>query len=482
MLVVTNQIKLYGKKIISDLALRSGSADSNSFSCYPGMSGIVNHFANVETTANLEEMFNNQNDFDADKIQPHFDSEHYDKDLEKEEYEIGPEFDPNTESYADCDYYRRLEDICSEYLEDYIGNVTYNVFNHVGANGVKTYENNHTIQPTLVSLDDNDDITELADLQVDSNPDAWSAYEVHKAIENLPYTIKRLNMLSLYTQIHMLSFIASYVIAKEKNAQARNAGSQMVLKKNAVIAEKVYQYSVPGIVGKKVEVSNKNIHAAEVFDWMEYRCDKWQSYHEDVENFMHYCKVLNIDLVNDDMTKYDGNFANSLIVTTLTPNRQYAVNVFNAINNPEVKKEDSKDLVLETISTFNELVNTNPDVQDVVRHHTAEMQERYLVDGSSIHNLFSMLSGKGSNKAEDYSWQEGLLYCRNELVVLPTRLVGDVNFIVDKFIISELGYCIHLSDDISLNMMPVSAALENAKNINIHHSKEDLAKWLRYSV
>ena len=141
------------------------------------MIGVLNKcMRDVDTVANMADLYNKQSDFDADKLQPHFRTEEeYDRETEMFEYETVAPFDPVIDDYATfTDYYRRLEDIPSDYIAHYIMMAGKNITDKSGSNGLITFENNHRVQPTLVSVDDNSDFTELADLEVEEDTNIWS--------------------------------------------------------------------------------------------------------------------------------------------------------------------------------------------------------------------------------------------------------------------------------------------------------------------
>ena len=70
MLVITNPVQLYGKKVITDIALRTGDHTKENFSYGPGMKHVVYKFwkDTEDTSSILEEHFEAQKDFDCDVI------------------------------------------------------------------------------------------------------------------------------------------------------------------------------------------------------------------------------------------------------------------------------------------------------------------------------------------------------------------------------------------------------------------------------
>lgn len=483
MFVITNPIKLYGRKVTTDLALRSGSANANSYSHTKGLSAVVQHFWTSDTDANLEMLFQEQADFDADVKQPHYTWEDYDKIKEQEEYETTVPYSPSKDKTDFNEYYRRLEDICSEYFEDYVANIVYTILNKKGAGGVKRYEEKHRIQPTLYSIDDNDDVTELADLQIMEDPDKWPIEARNEAALKLPYTIKRLHNLSCYCGIHMLSLIQSYVVAKRKNYIKRLSGSTMSLKKNAVIAECVYTCKPDGTLGKKIEVSNKNKKAEEMYNWLIGINKDYPSYRDDYHNFLHYCKVLSIDLENDDMSKYDKDYVSNLTVLTLTPDSQYNQAIYNSILQPTTVSVDAPDVYLETMASFNEACMSNENLITTARTHDSLKAAQHLEEAKALYNYYSIVFLGKTTEDSKYSWNNGFLYYDDNLVIMNTQLVSNDNFTLGEFIISELGYVIHVSNLMALDIMTVYIAKENMLAKYVYKDAVDgLYKWQRVSV
>ena len=53
MILITTPVKWYGRKIVTDLVLRSGSSNVSDFSPYEGKNGIVENFGKEETLLTL---------------------------------------------------------------------------------------------------------------------------------------------------------------------------------------------------------------------------------------------------------------------------------------------------------------------------------------------------------------------------------------------------------------------------------------------
>lgn len=455
MLIINNPIRLYGRKVVTDLALRSGSVTANSFSNSEGLASMVDKMWSEPTFASKEAMFQNQVDFDADKIQPHYIEYDYAKEIEEYEYEVP--YNPAVDKTDFDRYYRRLEDINGEYLEKYVGNLVYTICRRSG--GVREFNYQHAVAPTILDVEDNTP-SELADLETDGQKDAWSESTVNEALTNLPYVLKRFNNLSRLTGIHILGFVCSYILAKEENKLLQQAGSTKLLKRNAVISKNVWACDKQGNATHKVEVSNKNQHAYFVFDWIEGGIDQYQAYREDVINFMHYVRVLNID-ISENMERYGTEFLNKLTVVTLTPNAQYNPEIYKALlNGTSVSSGISESAIQDTISLFSELCTTDESLKKVQSNYTADKQRQHLEQARKLYSAY-MLSIGEFVKQSSIEFYDGYLHYDGELVTVNSNLYGDTMFRDTRCLISELGFLVHITDSLFLHLMSIYIAYDN---------------------
>lgn len=476
MLIITTPIRLYGRNVITDLALRSGSVDANSFSATSGLSAMVDSLWSEPTFASKEALFQQQIDFDADSRQPHF--KEFDRDKENEEYERERAYDPSVDKTDFSNYYRRLEDIDSGYLEEYVGFIVYSICRYA-KNGVKMFNYKHAVAPTLMDLED-DSVTELADLETDGVKDAWSEATINEALTKLPYVLKRLHNLSRYTGIHMLSFVCSYMIAKDKNIRAQQAGSSKYLKHNAVIAENVWTCDNMGDAVHKVVISNKNLKAKEMFAWIEGEVDKYHAYHEDVTNFMHYVKVLNIN-INENMEKYGTAFINKLVVTTLTPNSQYNQSIYNALLSGGVARDDSFDALQATMCKFKETCMSDESLMKVVQNFDMDKQTNNLKTSIKLYTAYCLMNGKLCSE-KMFEFHDGYLYYDGDLCVMDSHLFTNMTFFDSRCVISELGFLVQVGNELVLNLMTVYCAEENMQ-MKIHKDSDNkLNTWWRVSL
>lgn len=455
MLIINNPIRLYGRKVVTDLALRSGSVTANSFSNSTGLSAMVDKMWSEPTFASKEAMFQKMVDFDADRIQPHYTEYDYAKEIEEFEYEIP--YNPAVDKTDFNRYYRRLEDISSEYLEKYVGNLVYTICRRSG--GVKEFNYQHAVAPTILDVEDNTP-SELADLETDGQKDAWSESVINEALTNMPYVLKRLNNLSRFIGIHMLSFVCSYILAKDENKLLQQAGSTKLLKRNAVISKNVWACDREGNATHKVEISNKNQHAYMAFDWMEGSIDKYQAYREDVINFMHYVRVLNID-ITENMEKYGTEFLKKLVVVTLTPNSQYNPDIYKALlSGGSVQSSSSETIIQDTVSLFSELCTTDESLKKVQAEYNSIKQRQHLEQARKLYSAYMLSQGEFTNQST-IEFYDGYLYADGKLAIVDANMFGGTVFRDNRCLISELGFLVHVTDSLSIHLLSIYLAYDN---------------------
>ena len=220
-----------------------------------------------------------------------------------------------------------------------------------------------------------------------------------------------------------------------------------------------------------------------MYDWLVGVNNLYPSDREDFHNFLHYCKVLNIDLENDDMSKYDESFVDQLVVLTLTPDTQYNQSIFNDILNPTLVEEEHQDVYLETISTFREMCVSNEKLIATMREYDSLKAAEHMKVAQELHFFYSVSFLGKPTESDKYMWQDGFLYYDGQLVVLNTQLVSNTTFTIGECIISELGYIIHVSDLMSLDIMTLYVAKENMVSKYITKDSDYvMLNWQRFSV
>lgn len=407
-----------------------------------------------ETSADLEYLFENQNDFDADKKKPHLD---VDADYSPEaEAEFGGDdatYDPSVDTQDFVRYHRRLEDINREFVLQFVDNTLYNIREKPNANGIMTYNAKHYVQPTLSSYDGENEVNELADLLTIRNDTKYSENDIAHARQNLPYVVKRLHNLSKMCELCMLSLIAAYVKAKRQYEFSVNmsGNSQRAFKHTSVYRWPIYKCNKVGKIHGGITLENKNERVREMFNWLEGESENYQSYYYDYLDYVRYVEILNIDL-DDDWTQYGESFIDSIPCTVVTPNSQYDLDVVQAIQG-YVKPEKSLtekiwDQTLETIDTFRNRIFCNGMLQEFDNAHNPVAAQDIL---KVTHILLCMVanvngvSPQNFPKEKELFWKSGFLFNKRGIVYVSAQSLADDAFVYDQCVISELGLIINIT-------------------------------------
>lgn len=472
MLVISNRINLYGRKVITDLAMRHGSHTMDSFSYGQGLHDVVMTFwkDDEDTPSIMESLFETQADYDCDRKKISLDEEQ----IAAGEYEEDTfaAYDPAKDPIDFKEYNRRLEDIPTDCIKEYIGNVVFNICRHDSA--LRKFQQRHRVQPCFIgSKDDDDDFTELADLQVEDREE-WSLGQKQVAQRNLSYVIRRLHNMSRYSKVHMLSYIAAYERAKVHLSEAHsNGSSSRSLSDNLVIAEGVYLCDEDGNITKRVAVENKNKRAKGMFNWIVGRECEYSAYYIDYINFIHYCNVLDINIIDDDMTKYQASFVNKLVVTTVTPNKQYVPAVYNALkNNSDNIVETHKptvDTLRNTVESFEQLCQVNAKMRLYISRFSESDRKRNFDYAYYIANYYSFTVNNQALVPDKFTWQDGFLHYDDKVFIMPANWLGNSNRLTlsdNRCIISELGYIVALTDTADVYIITVNNAYDNVKSVS----------------
>ena len=487
MFIITNPIQLYGKSILVDVAFRTGPSDSNCYSPFNGLMAVVDKYSKGSPTASIEYMLSRQSDFDADYALVAQDKEEVDENGIDDEVEADSvEYKPSVDKYDDAGYKRRLEDIHVEFISKYLGNVLYNINNKSAAKGIIQDNKEHKIQEPLYGDDDDDDgVTELSDLWADVDDSKWTADQKADCAAELPFILKRLNMLSKYSGVHMLSLISAFAKALKVNASRRMSGSTADLTCGQVLeCAPVYLCTDEGIIRKRSLAANKNKKVILMYQWLCGNTTEYSAFRPDYINFMHCVDVLNIDL-DEDMSKYDGPFIDSLGCITLTPNTQYDVGVHQALldnerNLPEVKVTDA---LTYTALTFNNLLITNPDLSEELYKLTTEQRTKCI---EAIENLVFMfltyhpIDNKPFNKRL-INCRGGYVYYGDTLLQIQRSFITSAEPIMlssNICIISDAGYVVLCVEDARIPIISVFDAIENiTQRIRGYDADYHDAKW-----
>lgn len=469
MLILTNPIQLQSKKVIADIASREGMHTKDSYSYGLGLYYVVKKYAGsqYEAVDDIAALIQKQTDFDADIVRPlQNDEEDYDSTYDGLNTP-GELYNPAIHDVNYTGYYRRLEDINNAYLEKYIGNLIFSVRAYNG-NGLKAYNSNHKIQQALqnVNGDDDSEFTEMSDLLFEDTSDVYSNQEVYIAREQLPYVLKRLLNLSALLEIHMPSFIVAFNKVNTSMTELRAKGLSTARIKWTSVAD-VCTYKADRLTGaatQKIFKESKNVKAQEAYAWVIGVSDAYQGYVIDMQNFIHYLKVLHIKMDPNAFVSISRDTLKNCMITTVTPNSSYIPDVKNAIlnNSSNAQSVDELDDTENTMELLEQVISVHPEAAKYLSYMDSNHFEQRKKDAQ---NLAIMAYNFRYNQYPDVSrfmWKDGYLYYGPNLVVLPSNYFysNDLGSAANC-IFSEFGLVVKITDRNVLEFLFIEHAKQN---------------------
>lgn len=455
-------IRLYGRKVITDLATRYGEATEDSMCPAVGCAALVTRYWNEETEANIAALFEAQTDFDADLCKPTISTSHIldgdDTDSVKDiiEADARPSvtYNPYVHKTNFNGYFRHLEDIQDYYTDTYVSQITYRVRHH--DTGIAVFRKKHPIQNNFINIGDNgQEITEQVDLLTTYTLDTDAMDDAAHAREYLPYVVKRLHALSRICKVHILSLISAYSRAYSDYTKMRQAGTTTAtLKVNAVLSYGVYSCRPDGYVKGKIFATDKNVAAAQMYNWIAGHSQNYASYFQDYLDYIKYCEVLNIDYKAENMWMYQQSFISGLRVLVITPNEQYDKMVAEALryNKPNyyeeisVKAQENEQLALQqTMSLYRSFYSMSTRDNNTYVNYNAKNRAVIFDMATDIAMLAIRSNGGNITNKNAFRWRDGYLYLNYSICTVPTSLVskGD-NRLSDACIISDTGFVVQV--------------------------------------
>lgn len=420
------------------------------------------------SNVNLADIASGISDYSVDYSQPRGDV-----DMDESEFkeiladsEKSYMYDPSIHNESFNNYHRRFEDVSIFFLQKYISDAFYGTcYYEKGA--VKTFLKNNRAQHTFTDIEDSSSISE-SDLLTEENVAEWSQSEIANAMTQLPYVVKRLHALSMLSKVHILSFVSAYVRARRLNIAMQMAGSTKTLKVNAVVDQGVYLCTADGDPTYTPDISAKNVHIAKVFNWYSgMTVSEWEKYRVDIKNLLHYTNVLNIDIESDDMTRYNADYCNSLLVTVLTPEVQYNADIYKELRRPSpvVTEADSISTRLEeTMAKFEEYCDIIPALKARINSSLTEQQRDDLFKRSvRVVNNYLIKIGRKPIPLTHYYFENGYLHCGGEICIVSTEhFCRESQYnLCPEAILSDTGFVVGLTSDFNVYGMDIYAACTN---------------------
>lgn len=456
MFILTQPINIYSVKLITDMVGRYAENENSVCPMYGFMKRLQELWHINETTADICALFEEQNDFDSDKAFPLYSladldgREDADVRILQQEDSVDCEYNPYVHPTNFDGYVRHLEDLPDGYMANYLGYITYRVRKH--NNGVAVYNRKHPIQNNFIGVGDNGlEITEKVDLISDYSIDREQLQNVELATEQLPFVVKRLHNMSRLCHIHILSFISSYIKAKDASDRARAVGaSTSKFKLNDVIRVGVWKCDQYGNPTGQVTLGDKNKNAPVVFMWAQGYPTVFSSYYEDMVNYRTYCESLSIDILSETMLRYNGDFVKDLFVPTVTPNNQYSKLIADALRYygvSEQKKDNTlvtdtfEQRLVEVVSLYQNYYCGRPDAYN--KYMDRDNNSRNFVYNTATDLMIyqNAMYKLGHYKKSEFHWVDGLLYQGDDICLFVTSLIDPAYTGKDSYcIVSDTGY------------------------------------------
>jgi hypothetical protein len=319
MLVPRRIIHIPARKIILDLALRSGSPDREAVCPYNGRrNDFMHNLAGDARYAHMESLpfLDMQADFLSEKVKPI--SIHTSR--TKEEFDAIQNYNVN------------LEDIDESWVYKYFDNIMYRLKEH-NANTVKKAAS--LIEETNWWADTEDSgviHTEKDDQIRETN---YSALDLMKWSEKIPYLLRRLHERSKECSIGIFSLLVSYEKIRKK--REHNVGTAREAKASEVLAAGVYFMNKQGFLTTRV-LENKGNKWNPIWRWIQGRDGFRDDYFYNAMELLDILDRLEIDIKNEDPFNYQEDFISKLDVSHIIDNRDFMLQGRNFLNKKSIQE------------------------------------------------------------------------------------------------------------------------------------------------
>lgn len=224
-------------------------------------------------------------------------------------------------------YLRRLEDIDESWVVQYLKNVI---------TGIKINRNNslreedRNVRERQTVADADGEFIELSSIQLERHK--YSALDVQKWAEKLPYLLKRLHDKSKEGGISLLSLLISFERAKRKRVMK---GGEV--KPGEILAERVYFMDKTGHLTTRVTENKHKVHEIWM-RWIRGFEDYKDSYFYDAMELLDICEKLGIDIGREDPFEYQEEYISTLAVTYIAKNRDVVMRGCRPVNRAMIEE------------------------------------------------------------------------------------------------------------------------------------------------
>lgn len=491
------KILLPTKKLIVELALRNGSASSESPSPYDGCLSYTMDLLNKLTggkgdfVGSYYALLDQQPDYNADKqcpVEGEYDSQTYIEETKPSEYE------PSTgkEAY----YLRRLEDIDRSWVLQYIGNVIYGaVFNQ--SQSVKKFEKDNSTVSILIDEEDGE-VIQASELLVEGDGD-YSAIEVAKACEKIPYLLRRLHDKSKQLHISVISLLIAYEKAKRAVALDHQMNSRRSenIQPRHLLREGVYSMNVDGSLGGRLgaDANNRSKYFKDAKMWLFGVEGYVDEYYNDAVELLHYYDVMDIDITNEDPATYQEDYISQLTILYISSNREYVQRkrngfhkeVYNALKEiplefyeqPQEEEQDEYDIIENTMNVFNSSSFMSIERSNDFDEHGPNLSNFVKKSINTFFGFFNVVY-KASYNPNKMIQHNGFYFTKME-----TPLMLDLSYFTgfDLVLVHSSGYLVKKTESHRTLCLDVQVATEALSDyMNTGSGKIALSDWKEIHV
>lgn len=299
MLVSQQPIPIPSRKVIVDLALRSGSATAQSLSPYVGrLEDTYAHFSDIPLVY-IERAFNRQIDYDPSKQRP-----------VAGKYTANP--DPSLPVLT------RLEDIDASWVYKYYENLHESLRSHAngGVNSLRaSLQDSYMVQrPDGSQVAQSELICEMQDEPVPADKVA--------AIERVGYVLRKLHDGSKAERYSMLSFIIAYQKAYKR------VGSYTRIKPMHIVEQGVYHMNPDGTLGAQFTIrENSGKLLPRAIAWIRGAYNAWNVYFEYAMELLNICDILGVDITKENAEDFQEDYVSTIVCDVLPTNKEYILSM-----------------------------------------------------------------------------------------------------------------------------------------------------------
>lgn len=204
----------------------------------------------------------------------------------------------------------RLEDIDESWVCAYFEDMLVGIKKNTD-NSLNQYER-ETITKTLYFDNESGSVSDPSEHRAEKLD--YSATEMTRWREKLPYILKRLHERSKEVKIHLLSLVFAY-----EKARAEAIAYERKIKPSHILDKNVYAMNPNGTIGLVLKENKHTTH--EYLAWIRGEGER-DEYFENVLELVYICERLGIDLKKESAFDYQEEYINGLIITYVTANRE----------------------------------------------------------------------------------------------------------------------------------------------------------------